>query len=106
MTLKEIYINNKYLLEKKREYLNSYTKIKNTHQFPKLTKLIKNSFLKLKINNTSEPNSMKSIKNDPDNYRSTLNSDEDFGEHKLEEKSFETLKNYISKLNRMQNEKE
>ena len=106
MTFKEIYRNNKYLLEKKREYLNSYPKIKNTHQFPKLTKLIKNSFLKLKNNNKSEPNTMESIKNDPDNYNCTLNSENDFGEHKLEEKSFETLKNYISKLNRMQNEKE
>ena len=107
MTFKEIYRNNKYILEKKREYLDSYSKFKNTSQFPRLTKLIKNHFsLRLKKNISSESNTMKHITGVPGSLKSTLNSENGFWEHKLEEKSFDTLKNYINKMNRIQNEKE
>ena len=46
------------------------------------------------------------IKIDPINIRSPYNSENDILDHNLEEKSFETLKNYINKLKTMQNEKE
>jgi len=108
MTFKEIYRNNKYILEKKSEYRDSYSQIKNKYQFTRLTKLFKNHLFKLKNNNNKngETNAIKSITTDPNNLRDTVNSEKDFGERKLEEKSFETLRNYIIKLNRMQNEKE
>jgi len=104
MTFKEIYRNNNYILEKKREYLDSYSKFKNTYRFPRL---IKNHFsLRLKKNISSVPNTMKHITVDPDILKSTPNSENGFWEHKLEEKSFDTLKNFINKMNRIQNEKE
>ena len=62
--------------------------------------------MKLKNNNTGETNTVKSIKIDPINIRSPYNSENDILDHNLEEKSFETLKNYINKLKTMQNEKE
>ena len=107
MTFKEIYRNNENILEKKREYLDSYPKFKSKYQFPRLSKLINFFFsLKLKNNNTGETNTVKSIKVDPINIRSAYNSENDILDHNLEEKSFETLKNYINKLKTMQNEKE
>ena len=107
MTFKEIYRNNENILEKKREYLDSYPKFKSKYQFPRLSKLINFFFsLKLKNNNTGETNTVKSIKVDPINIKSAYNSENDILDHNLEEKSFETLKNYINKLKTMQNEKE
>lgn len=104
LTIKEIYRNNSHILGKKRGINNPYSEFKTKFQFSRFKKLVKKLFLmKLKKNETDEQIIMKNIINSSD---TTKASEKNIWKPNLDEKSFDNLKKYIIKLDKMQKEKE
>jgi hypothetical protein len=107
LTIKEIHRNNSYILEGKRGNSNSNSEFKSKYKFSLFKKLVEKIVpLKLKKNEIEEPLNVKNIKIDSHGSFPTKISDKDFCEPCLDENSFENLKKYIIKLDKMQTEKE
>ncbi|MHA2089016.1 MAG: hypothetical protein ACW972_12115, partial [Promethearchaeota archaeon] len=107
LTFKEIYRNNKQILEKKKGKNNSKSEIKTKYQFLRFRTLRKKLFqLMKKRDKIEEPAILNNIASNSNGLLSSRLSKDKFWEPKVDDKSYEDLKNYIIKLDTMQKEKE
>lgn len=107
LSFKEIYKNNSHILEGKRGINNSNPEFKKKYQFSRFIKIVKNLILlKMAKKKSEDPFIMKNSMSDSNSSYIPKSSEKNYGEPNLDEKSFENLIKYISKLDRMQKEKE
>ncbi len=107
LSFKEIYRNNRHILEDKSGYNNLNSKFRPKNQFSRFKMMIKKVFLlKLKKNETKEPIIMTNVMSDSKSLCPPNISEKNFWEPNRDEISYENLIKYIAKLDEEQKEKE